>query len=90
MSSAICFTARRSWNGTGFVNATVDQLTDKIAVETDLGERDKMIAEIWSIVKDDIVYLPVHHQVIGWGMSTKLDLPIRPNDTPQFRRAKLQ
>ena len=49
-----------------------------------------MIAEIWSIVKDDIVYLPVHHQVIGWGMSTKLDLPIRPNDSPQFRRAKLQ
>ena len=84
------FHSEGSWNGTGFVNATVDQLTDKIAVETDLAARDKMIAEIWSIVKDDIVYLPVHHQVIGWGMSTKLDLPIRPNDSPQFRRAKLQ
>tara|TARA_E500000318_G_scaffold22098_1_gene22409 strand:+ start:1004 stop:2572 length:1569 start_codon:yes stop_codon:yes gene_type:complete len=82
--------SKGSWNGTGFANARVDELTDAFAVETDLAKRDEMIAEAWKIVKDEIVYLPIHHQVIGWGMSTKLDLPIRPNDSPQFRRAKLQ
>lgn len=82
--------SKGSWNATGFANARVDELTDAFAVETDLAKRDKMIAEAWSIVKDEIVYLPIHHQVIGWGMSTKLDLPIRPNDSPQFRWAKMQ
>ena len=79
-----------SWNATGFANAKVDELTDAFAVETDLAKRDAMIAEAWKIVKDEIVYLPIHHQVIGWGMSTKLALPITPNDSPQFRWAKMQ
>lgn len=82
--------SKGGWNGTGYANAKVDELTDAFAVETDLAKRDQMIAEAWKIVKDDVVYLPLHHQVIGWGMSTKLDLPILPNDSPQFRWAKMQ
>jgi len=84
------FASDGSWNGTGYANAKVDELTKAFAVETDLAKRDEQIAEAWSIVKDDIVYLPIHHQVIAWGMSDKLTMPIVPNDSPQFRWAVMK
>ena len=84
------FHGKGSWNGTGYVNAKVDKLTEAVQVETDLAKRDAMIAEAWAQVKDDIVYLPIHHQVIAWGMSDKLTMPIVPNDSPQFRWARMQ
>lgn len=84
------FQTKGSWNGTGYSNARVDELTSAFAVETNLATRDKQIAEAWKIVKDDIVYLPIHHQVIAWGMSDKVDMPIRPNDSPQFRWAMVK
>ena len=40
------------------------------------------------LVRDDIVYLPLHHQVIVWAMRTELDLPIHPFNYPQFRYAR--
>jgi hypothetical protein len=39
-------------------------------------------------VNGDIVYLPLHHQVIAWGMREGFEMPIVPNDSPQFRWAK--
>lgn len=84
------FHSKGGWNGTGFANAKVDELTEAFAIETDIDKRTALIAEAWDIVKDDIVYLPIHHQVIGWGMSDKLDMPIMPNDSPEFRFANLK
>jgi hypothetical protein len=40
------------------------------------------------LVRDDIVYLPLHHQVIVWAMRTELDLPIHPFNFPEFRYAR--
>ncbi len=77
------------WNATGYANARVDELTDAMPVTVDLAKRDAMIAEAWKQVKADTVYIPLHHQVIVWGMSKKLDLPIRADDSPHFRWAKL-
>jgi peptide/nickel transport system substrate-binding protein len=34
--------------------------------EVDLDKRNAAIANAWKIVKDDISYLPLHHQVISW------------------------
>lgn len=28
------------------------------------------IAEMWQIAKDDVVYLPIHHQVLNWAMDS--------------------
>ncbi|MDJ0683110.1 MAG: ABC transporter substrate-binding protein [Alphaproteobacteria bacterium] len=78
-----------SWNVTGFSNARLDELAETMASETDLDKRAAMIAEAWAIAKDDIAYLPIHHQVIAWGMSDKLDMPIVANDSPHFRWARM-
>jgi hypothetical protein len=41
-------------------------------------------------VLDDVVFLPLHHQVLVWAMRENLDLPISPFNTPVFREARLK
>ena len=77
------------WNGTKCNYPRVDELSRGMEVEMDLEKRDAMIRETWEIVTDEQVYLPLHHQVISWGMSNKLDMPMEPNDQPQFRWAHM-
>ncbi|MFQ5958283.1 MAG: ABC transporter substrate-binding protein [Alphaproteobacteria bacterium] len=84
------YASKGSWNATGYANPQIDELTASIESETDLARRDKMIAQVWQTVKDDIVYIPLHHQVIAWGMKDRLELRIRPDDSPQFRWARLK
>jgi len=79
-----------SWNKTGLSDARIDELTKAMAIETDSAKRDAMIQEAWDILKTSNAYLPLHHQVIAWGMSDKLTLPIAPNDSPAFRMAAMK
>ncbi len=52
--------------------------------------RDAMIEQVWKIVLGDIVYIPLHHQVIVWAMRDNLDIPIYPFNFPLFRQARLK
>ena len=81
--------SKGEWNPTGYSNPKADALIEALPIELDLDKRNAKMAELWKIVQDDIVYLPLHHQVISWGMSDKLDVPIVPNNMPQFRWARL-
>ncbi len=76
-----------SWNFVNFSDKRLDELTDAMEVETDSAKRDAMIAEAWKILKDSNVYIPLHHQVIAWGLKEGLELPIIANDSPAFRMA---
>ena len=75
-----------SWNATGYSNARVNEITKLIVAETDIEKRTALIGEAWALVKDDMPYVPIHHQVIAWGMSDKLDVPIAADDAlrPRF------
>ena len=79
-----------TWNYTGYSNPKVDELTNGMLQEIDLKKRDSMIAEVWKVVRDDVAYLPLHHQVIVWAMSDKVEMPIFPNDSPNFVYAKMK
>ena len=74
-----------SWNKVNFSNARVDELIKVMEGEVDLNKRNAAIAEAWKIVKDDISYLPLHHQVISWASKRSVSVPIRPNNEPLFR-----
>jgi peptide/nickel transport system substrate-binding protein len=69
-----------SWNATGYSNAKLDEITQAITSETDLPKRTAMIDEAWTIVKAEAPYVPIHHQVIAWAMSSNLDAPIAADD----------
>ena len=75
-----------SWNAAGYNNAKVNEITKAIASETDLAKRTMMIDEAWTQVRKDMPYIPIHHQVIAWGMSDNLDAPIGADDAfrPRF------
>ena len=74
-----------SENASGYSNPKVDELIDKIDRETITYGRDAMIEEVWKIVLGDIVYIPLHHQVIVWAMRDRLDIPVYPFNFPLFR-----
>lgn len=75
-----------SWNATGYSNARVNEITTAIETETDIAKRTAQIMEAWEIVKSEMPYIPIHHQVIAWGMSDKVDAPIGADDAlrPRF------
>jgi peptide/nickel transport system substrate-binding protein len=75
-------------NASGYSNPRVDELIAKIDREMVTYGRDAMIEEVWKVVLDDIVYIPLHHQMIVWAMSDKLDLPVYPFNIPLFREAR--
>jgi peptide/nickel transport system substrate-binding protein len=52
--------------------------------------RDAMIEEVWKIVLDDIVYIPLHHQIIVWAMRDNLDIPVFAYNEPRFREARFK
>ena len=74
-----------SWNKVNFSNADVDAAIRVMEGEVDLDKRNAAIAKAWKIVRDDISYLPLHHQVISWASKSNVDVPIRPNNEPLFR-----
>jgi len=78
-----------SWNKVNFSNADVDAAIRVMEGEVDLEKRNAAIAKAWKIVRDDIAYLPLHHQVISWASKTNVDVPIRPNNEPLFRFSRV-
>jgi peptide/nickel transport system substrate-binding protein len=77
------------YNATGYANRHVDDLIDAIKTELVTYARDAMVEEVWKTVRDDIVYVPLHHQVIVWAMRDQLELPVDPQSQPRFRLARL-
>ena len=81
---------KRTWNRTGLNDPVLFELIDGMAVETDLAKRDRMMNEAWMRLKESQVYIPLHHQRLAWTMKESLDLPIQPDNQPQFRLARLR
>jgi len=80
----------KGWNGTGFNDPDIDATIAAMEVEVDFAKRDAMIAKVWKKMRDEVVYLPLHHQVIVWAMSDKIQLPIVADDGVRFIYAKFK
>lgn len=74
-----------SWNGTRFGDADMDVKIEALASETDLEKRNMMINEIWQVVQDEQLYIPIHHQVLNWGMASKVNTIVAPDDAAKFK-----
>jgi peptide/nickel transport system substrate-binding protein len=76
---------RGSWNGTGYSNPELDAKIVSLSSETDLDKRNATIADIWGTVQDEVLYLPIHHQVLNWGMTDKVGIEVSPEDDPKIK-----
>jgi peptide/nickel transport system substrate-binding protein len=78
------------FNATNYANSRVEDKIDAIETEMITYARDAMIEEVWRTVRDDIVFVPLHQQVIVWAMRDHLELPVDPANWPRFRLARLK
>lgn len=69
-----------SWNATGYSNARVDEITQAITSEIDIEKRTMMIDEAWGIIKSEIPYVPIHHQVLAWAHTDNIEMQIAADD----------
>ena len=74
-----------TWNGTGFDNDDVDAKIKSLASNTDLDARNADIADIWRVVQDEALYIPIHHQVLNWGMANGVGIEVDPEDQPKVK-----
>ncbi|MGB0784712.1 MAG: ABC transporter substrate-binding protein [Alphaproteobacteria bacterium] len=81
---------RGSWNPTGYSNADVDAMIVSLESETDLAVRDATIAKIWAAVQEAQIHLPVHNQVLNWGMKDNIVFDVQPEDQPHFQFLSFQ
>ncbi len=79
-----------SWNGTRYSNPELDKKIESLASETDLGKRNATIGDIWQTVQNEIIYLPIHHQVLNWGMKSNIDFAVQPEDQPHLKFLKFK
>lgn len=79
-----------SWNGTRFGDDALDAKIKGLASETDLAKRNAMISEIWEVVQAEALYVPIHHQVLNWGMASSVDTIVAADDTAQFKYFKMK
>ena len=65
---------RGQFNLGAYSNPKVDELTEKIASETDDKKRNEMIREAQKIHQDDVGHIPLHQQSLNWGAKKSVEL----------------
>ena len=61
-------------NNGGYSNPALDELIEKIGVETDPAKRTSMIDESIKILQTNLPTVPLHQQVIVWAAKTNIEL----------------
>ena len=80
---------RGQFNLGSYSNARVDELTQKIASETDLKKRSEMIHEALKIHQDEIGHLPLHQQALNWGVKKTFDVVQWPDNGMPWKFVKV-
>ncbi len=78
-----------SWNGTRFSDEALNAKIEGLASNTNLEERNADIKAIWEVVQDQALYVPIHHQVLNWGMKSGVDTVVEAEDSPKFKYFKM-
>jgi len=66
--------ARGVFNVGGYSNPRFDQLVERIAVETDLRERQALINEAMRLHAEEAGHVPLHQQVVVWAARQNVSL----------------
>jgi len=66
-------------------DATVDRLVDAMKTETDVAKRNAMIREALIRTRDEVLVIPLHHQVRPWAMKAGVATVHRSDDRPEVR-----
>ncbi len=71
-------------------DAKIDQLVTAMKTENDVAKRNGLIREALLRVRDEHLFIPIHHQVRPWAMRSNVDTVHRADDKPEARFTTLK
>ena len=81
MTASLSSTRRGESNLGGYCNKEHDALTDKLLTESDKAKRDELMKQAFRIAYNDYAYIPLHQQSLAWGVSNKVKLSQRADNS---------
>jgi peptide/nickel transport system substrate-binding protein len=79
-----------NFNFSKISDPVVDRLTDAMKTETDVAKRNAMIREALIRTRDEVLAIPLHHQVRPWAMKQGVTTTHRSDDRPEARFTSLR
>lgn len=61
-----------AWNWGRYANASVDALMEQALGSVDRSRREALAREANTLAMQDLAFIPLHHQVVSWGMRAGL------------------
>jgi peptide/nickel transport system substrate-binding protein len=74
-----------NFNFSKISDPTVDKLVDAMKTETDIPKRNAMIREALVRTRDEMLTIPIHHQMRPWAMKAGVTTIHRSDDRPEAR-----
>jgi peptide/nickel transport system substrate-binding protein len=78
-----------NYNVGRYSNPKLDSVIDRAKVATDLLVRNRLLTEALQMSNDDVSHIPLHNQVIPWGMKRTIDVAHRPDNRLDWRLIKV-
>ena len=75
-------------NATRYANPELDRLVREIAGQTDFVKRNQTIGQVWRIVQDEVIYIPLHIQAVAYAMKADIDIPSDIENLPKLKLVK--
>jgi len=69
----------------GYANPTLDAAAKAAGIELDPERRHELLSEAFTILKDDIGYIPLHQQMLAWGVKETISLRQRADNIFELR-----
>jgi peptide/nickel transport system substrate-binding protein len=73
-----------SFNYSRVNNAKLDGLVEAMKTEMDKNKRDTMIKDALTITRDEVLVIPLHHQMRPWAMKKNVTMTHNSNDAPKM------
>ena len=77
-------------NGTRFANAEVDRLIQGLSGQVDFTARTQAIAQIWRIVQEETIYVPLHIQTVAYAMKADISIAVDIENQPKLKFARIK
>ena len=78
-------TGQGQFNVGRYSNPKLDELTQRMGVEVDTDKRQALVREAWGLVAQDMPVLPLHSQMLAWGVRRNIDLHLQPDNNSPLR-----
>ncbi len=78
------------WNATRYSNPEIDKQIEALSQQTEFTKRNQSIAQIWKVLADEVIYIPLHIQTLAYAMKADLDIPVDLSNSPKLKFVKVK